>query len=147
MSTPLFSMSDLHVLYHTQKIAVAEMLKDRYTPFVASAVNSFAEDIHDKHSLIMESLTSEMKAVPQSKQFWAKTISFYSNIYDKGTPHNTSDNNYYQIWAYTDFRMRLLEKLQLDPKKFSFKMESQYIKEVEVGVMEYYNTLMLVYKP
>lgn len=147
MSTPLFSANDILLLNDKHKIAIAEMLKARYTPFVESTVKDFAEDIRDRHSLIMEGLASQMNIGPQSKVFWAKTISFYSNKYEKGTIHLETDNNYYQIWKYTDFRIRLMEELQLDPKNFSFKLESQYIKTLDVGVMQYYNTLMLVYNP
>jgi hypothetical protein len=147
MSTPLFNLSEMHVLNDTHKNAIAEMLRERYTPFVAENVKNFAEDIRDRQSLIMENLKSVLAAVPESKEFWAKTISFYSNVYERGMPHRADDNNTYQIWAYTDFRTRLLEELQLDPKKFSFKLTSQYIKNVDVGVAEYYNTLMLVYRP
>ena len=147
MSTPLFSKNDLHVLHDTHNIAIADMLKERYTPYVASAVKNFAEDIHDRQSLIMEGLKYQMNIAPQSKEFWARAISFYSNVYEKGLEHRKDDNNYYQIWAYTDFRKHLMEELHLDPKKFSLRMESHYNKMVDVGVMEYYNTLIIVYRP
>jgi len=147
MSPPLFSVRELHMLNDIHKNAVAHMLKKRYTPYITDAVESFVERIHERHPQIMESLTSQMSAAPQEKEFWAKTISFYSTVYEKGTIHREGDKHLYQIWAYTDFRIHLLEKLQLDPKKFRFKLESYYIKNIDVGVMSYYNTLILIYRP
>jgi hypothetical protein len=147
MSSPLFSVSEINKLNVSHKISLNEMLKERYTPCVEPQVKHIATSIHKIKPLIMDGLITQMNTAPQSKQFWAKTIYFFSNVYEKGTPRKENDNHLYQVWAYTDFRVALLKELELDPKNFSFRLESHYCRTLDVGVCEYHNTLILVYRP
>jgi len=156
--SPLFDINQLNTLRETHRNLLNEMLEKRYTPFVHEAVMFYAAIIRNNHNLIMKDLQTEMNAVPNAKEFWSKTRSFYSYKYSNGAnrfdkhEEKFGDNKrgfapIYCIWSYTNFRHRLLEELKLDPRIFSFKLVSQNIREVDVGVTEFYNTIMLVYKP
>lgn len=147
MSVPLFSVSDIKKLNVSHKISIAEMLKERYTCCVEAQVNHIATSIREIKPLIIDRLITQMNTAPQSKQFWAKTVYFLSNVYEKGIPRKEDDNHLYQVWAYTDFRIRLLKELELDPKNFSFRLESHYCRTLDVGVNEYHNSFILVYRP
>ena len=147
MSVPLFASDDMSMLYNTYTEAMNKMLEEYYEPYVALVLDGYAHDIRMQKSAIMDSLKNEMKGVPQAEEFWAKTVSFYSRKYAKGTKFLENENSRYEIWRYSSLCKKLLEELQLDPSVFSFKITSQYILEVDIGIEEYYNTIMLVYKP
>jgi hypothetical protein len=155
---PLFNINELNTLRETHRNLLNEMLEKRYTQFVEQAVMFYAADIRRNHDLIMKDLQTEMNSVPHAKEFWSKARSFYSYKYNVGANRiNTHEERFgdtkrgyasmYCIWCYTNFRNRLLEELKLDSRVFSFKLVSQNIREVDVGVTEFYNTIMLIYKP
>ena len=123
------------------------MLKERYEPYVEAAVKEYAEVIREKQSNIMNVLKREMNSVPQSKEFWAQAVYFYSHKYAKGTPRLKDEHYRYQIWKYSTLCERLLEELQLDPTVFSFRLTSQHCVEMDIGIDTYYNTVMLIYSP
>lgn len=155
---PLFNVNELNTLRETHKRLLNEILEKRYTPFVEEAVVLYAGDIRRNHDLIMKGLQTEINSVPNAKEFWSKARSFYSYKYNVGANRiNTHEERFgdtkrgyapmYSIWCYTNFRNRLLEELKLDPQVFSFKLISHHVREVDVGVTEFYNTIILVYKP
>ena len=156
--SPLFDYNELNTLRETHRRLRNEILQKSYEPFVEEAVMFYAADIRRHHIAIMNDLQNEMNAVPNGKEFWSKARSFYSYKYNSGAnrinvPEQKFGDNkrgyasIYRIWRYTNFRNRLLEELRLDPKVFSFKIITQHVREVDVGISEYYNTIMLVYKP
>ena len=127
------------------------MLGERYEPYVYEAIKVYSDIIRKDRDFIMKGIKSEMDAVPNAKEFWSKAASFYSckntskyiNIEnDSGIRHRM-----YRIWSYTHFREHLIAELQLDPKVFSFKLISQRVRDFDHDNTEYYNTIMLVYKP
>lgn len=155
---PLFNINELNTLRETHRNLLNEMLEKRYTQFVEQAVMFYAADIRRNHDLIMKDLQTEMNSVPHAKEFWSKARSFYSYKYNVGAnridvPEEKFGNDkkgyayMYRIWSYTNFRNRLLDELRLDPRVFSFKLTSQHVREIDVGVTEFYNTIILVYKP
>jgi len=154
----LFDNNELNTLRETHKKIRNKMLEIRYQPFVEEALLFYAAVIRINHRYIMDDLKNEMNIVPNAKEFWSKTSSFYSYRYNLGarrldiSEEKFGDNKrgyapMYCIWSYTNFRNRLLEELRLDPKVFSFKLSSRHVRDVDVGVSEYYNTIMLIYRP
>ena len=137
-------------------MSVGKMLMKRYQRFVDKAVAQHAENIRYNKLSILNGINAEIDSVPHAKEFWAKTKSFYSYKYPAGSIKRINEYDFtddkggcsmYTIWAYTDFRNRLLEELKLSPKNFYFKLDSQHIRDLPDGITEYYNTIMLVYKP
>jgi hypothetical protein len=154
----LFDLNELNTLRETHRRLLNEVLEKRYEPFVEEAVMCYAGDIRRNHTPIMKGIQNEINAVPDAKVFWSKARSFYSYKYNIGANRiDTREEKFgndkrgyasiYRIWCYTNFRNRLLDELRLDPRVFSFKLVSQHVREVDVGVTEFYNTIMLVYKP
>jgi len=148
---PLFDTKELIDLRETHRDYLNNILEERYSPFVYEAVKVYSNIIRRDHDYIMKGIKNEMNAVPHAKEFWSKAASFYSCKnpikYIKMETDSGIKHRMYHIWAYTDFRERLLEDLQLNPKVFSFKLVKQHVRDFDNSNVEYYNTIMLIYHP
>lgn len=164
--TALFDPIQILTLKNVHRILLADVMNEKYSPFVEEAVQMFANDIRTRQNSIMEGLQKEMMSVPIAKEFWAKARSFYTyvpkrhqtieELYNspihilqkQGAVFGDTEKGYaqiYHIWRWTDFRQRLLAALELDPAHFHFKLISYLVSENDKYT--YHNTLMLVYSP